>query len=97
MPSVFTLEAPTGFGEPTPNADYLELLGDPTLGYDTGVGHVDGITGAMMGDVTGFFADRGLILGSIMAFGSAVVIGTLVGNAAVHGLRKLGWRPPGER
>lgn len=95
MPSVFTLEAPTGFGEPIANPDYLELLGDPTLGYDTGVGHVDGITGAMMGNVTGFFADRGLVLGSVMAFGSALMIGALVGNAAVHGLRRLGWRTKG--
>ena len=96
MPSVFTLEAPTGFGAPVPNPDYLELLGDPLSGYDIGLGHghVQGIADAMLGGPTEFFRDRGLLLGSVMAFGTALVVGVIVGQTAIYGFQKLGWRPP---
>ncbi len=95
MPSVFTLEAPTGFGDPQPSPDYLELLShypgqslphDRNALYERSGGS---LSGAGIGGATEFFRDRGLVLGTLMAFGASIVVGAVVGQTFVWGLDKL--------
>jgi hypothetical protein len=89
MPSVFTLEAP--FGDPVVSQDYLELLGNPTLGYDSSIGHNTGIASAMFSDATSFFSDQGLVFGTVMVFAASVTVGGVLGHAFIATLKKFGW------
>lgn len=46
-----------------------------------------------MGDVTALFARQGLLVGGLLALGSSLIVGGIVGAVAVAGLRKLGVAP----
>jgi len=88
MPSVFTLESP--FGDPFPSPDYVDLLGDPGLGYDAALGHSDiALDGADLSGVTEYLEKRGVIFGAAVALGMSLVFGAVVGHTAVYAIDKF--------